>query len=106
MKSPQKFDLASASSNAQMQKITNGSPAKCLMCEVIRQTLRNPIDDERVYQNWLRGRKMTKKLRGELWNLQLIHTENEKKRLSAIFKTMKWVRTPFEREFFFVADAE
>lgn len=71
---------------AQMQK--SDSPARCVICEVMRQTKRDPVQDERDYQIWLRGRKMTTKVSAELWKIQLANTEKEKKRLDGIFKTM------------------
>lgn len=82
--SPQKID----DGNSAVQ--TSNSAAKCVICEVMRQTQRNPIEDEMVYQRWLRGRKMTKKLQGELWKIQLANTANEKKRLDGIFKSIKY----------------
>lgn len=86
---PQKAGAASASKN-QLQKF--GSPARCVMCEVLQQTKRDPVADAMAYQTWLRGRKMKKKLREELWKMQLGHTENEMSRLKEIFKSVKWLR--------------
>lgn len=86
--SPQKTGGAFVTdNNSKMQK--SGSPVRCVICEVMRQTKRDPIADQLAYQNWLRGRKMTKKVRGELWKISLVHTENEMKRINTIFKSMK-----------------